>query len=293
MEERLQKVLARAGLGSRREIEGWIRAGRIQVNGSVAELGSKITGQETILLDGNPLVITAPDVVRVIAYHKPIGELATRRDPEGRPTIFDHLPRLQQGRWISVGRLDFNTSGLLLLTNDGELANLLMHPAQELEREYAVRVFGEVDGLILERLLQGVQLDDGMARFTGLRDAGGRGANHWYHVVLAEGRNREVRRLWESQGVQVSRLTRVRYGPVELGRRLPAGSWRDLRTDELQALRAAAGITTPREQPKPKTPKSRADSAPRPGKNTPAGAKSKARAASPSRSRNPRSSKRR
>lgn len=242
MTERLQKVLARAGLGSRREIEGWIRAGRISVDGTVAELGTQVSGSEAISVDGKPLTLAPSEATRVIAYHKPVGELTTRQDPEGRPTVFDQLPRLQQGRWISVGRLDINTSGLLLLTNDGELANRLMHPSGELEREYAVRVFGEIDGLILNRLLEGVELDDGPARFLSLRDAGGSGANRWYHVVLSEGRNREVRRLWESQGVQVSRLIRVRYGPIELGRRLPAGTSRELHADEVAALRAAVGL---------------------------------------------------
>lgn len=251
MSERLQKILAQAGLGSRREIEGWIRDGRILVDGVVAELGVSIVGTENIVIDGQPVVLPPPQAQRVIAYHKPFGEITTRSDPEGRPTIFDHLPRLASGRWISVGRLDINTSGLLLLTNDGELANRLMHPSQQLEREYAVRVFGEIDGLILERLLQGVELEDGPARFLSVRDAGGsgNGANRWYHVVLAEGRNREVRRLWESQGVQVSRLTRVRYGPIELGRRLPVEHWRDLEPGELAALRNAAGLPaiTPRQ----------------------------------------------
>ena len=250
MTERLQKVLARAGLGSRREIEDWIRAGRIAVDGIVAELGTQISGNESIHIDGKPLTLAPTEPTRVIAYHKPVGELTTRQDPEGRPTVFDQLPRLQQGRWIAVGRLDFNTSGLLLLTNDGELANRLMHPSSELEREYAVRVFGEVDGLILERLLEGVELDDGPARFLALRDAGGSGSNRWYHVVLGEGRNREVRRLWESQGVQVSRLIRVRYGPIELGRRLPAGTRRELGADEVAALRTAAGLP-----PVPKAPR--------------------------------------
>lgn len=255
MSERLQKILARAGLGSRREIEGWIREGRIRIDGVIAELGVSISGTENIAIDGQPVALPPPQAQRVIAYHKPFGEITTRNDPEGRPTIFDHLPRLASGRWISVGRLDINTSGLLLLTNDGELANRLMHPSQQLEREYAVRVFGEIDGLILERLLQGVELEDGPARFLSVRDAGGsgNGANRWYHVVLAEGRNREVRRLWESQGVQVSRLTRVRYGPIELGRRLPVEHWRDLEPGELAALRNAAGLpaAAPRQATRP------------------------------------------
>lgn len=240
--ERLQKVLARAGLGSRREIEDWIRAGRLAIDGVIAELGVQVTGKETILLDGRPITAEAPESVRVLAYHKPIGELSTRRDPEGRATVFDRLPRLARGRWISVGRLDINTCGLLLLTNDGELCNRLMHPSRQLEREYAVRVFGDIDALLLERLLEGVQLDDGPARFTAIRDAGGRGVNHWYHVILNEGRHREVRRLWESQGVQVNRLIRVRYGPIELGRRLPSGQCRELTAQEIDLLREAAGL---------------------------------------------------
>jgi 23S rRNA pseudouridine2605 synthase len=240
--ERLQKVLAQAGLGSRREIEGWISAGRLQIDGVTAALGAQVSGTETITLDGKPLTLNAPAAPRVIAYHKPVGELCTRHDTEGRPTVFDQLPRLNQGRWIGVGRLDINTSGLLLFTTDGELANRLMHPSQQLEREYAVRVFGEIDGLILNRLLKGVELEDGPAKFLGLRDAGGSGANHWYHVILSEGRNREVRRLWESQGVQVSRLIRVRYGPIELGRQPVPGAWRELALDEHAALRAAAGL---------------------------------------------------
>jgi 23S rRNA pseudouridine2605 synthase len=253
MSERLQKVLARAGLGSRREIEGWIQAGRIKVNGVTAELGVQVDGGETISIDGKTVALAPPEATRVIAYHKPLGEITTRSDPEGRPTVFDNLPRLEQGRWITVGRLDISTSGLLLLTNDGELANRLMHPSRQLEREYAVRVFGEVDGLILNALLEGVELEDGPARFSSVRDAGGSGANRWYHVVLGEGRNREVRRLWESQGVQVSRLIRVRYGPIELGRRLPAGTWRDLVPAELAALRDAAGMPhpSPRKPDKP------------------------------------------
>lgn len=267
MSERLQKVLARAGLGSRREIEGWISAGRITINGVIAELGVQVSGTETISIDGKPITLAPEQAQRVIAYHKPLGELTTRHDSAGRPTIFDHLPRLQSGRWISVGRLDINTSGLLLLTNDGELANRLMHPSRQIEREYAVRVFGEIDGLILDRLLQGVELDDGPAHFLSVRDAGGSGANRWYHVVLGEGRNREVRRLWESQGVQVSRLIRVRYGPIELGRRLPAGHWRDLQTDELAALRNAAGMPAAPPRKTAKSPHSPAKAQPR--KKTP------------------------
>jgi 23S rRNA pseudouridine2605 synthase len=286
MSERLQKVLARAGLGSRREIEGWIQAGRIQVNGVTAELGVQVDGTETINIDGKTIALAPPEATRVIAYHKPLGEIATRSDPEGRPTVFDNLPRLQQGRWIGVGRLDISTSGLLLFTNDGELANRLMHPSRELEREYAVRVFGEVDGLILNSLLEGVELEDGPAHFLSVRDAGGSGSNRWYHVVLGEGRNREVRRLWESQGVQVSRLIRVRYGPIDLGRRLPAGTWRDLTHAEVAALRDAAGLPQPAqrkpEQRKPeqrKPEKRKSDKQVRPARKGPEGSRTKRRKA--------------
>jgi 23S rRNA pseudouridine2605 synthase len=245
---RLQKVLADAGLGSRREIEGWIAAGRVQVNGKVAKLGDKVTPADLIRVDGKPIGRrpARPETLRVIAYNKPEGELVTRSDPEGRPTVFVRLPRLPGGRWIAVGRLDINTSGLLLLTDNGELANRLMHPSREVEREYAVRVLGEVPPEALERLTRGIDLDDGPARFEAIREAGGTGANRWYHVVLAEGRNREVRRLWEAAGVQVSRLIRVRYGNVSLGPRVFTGHWRDLTEEEVGGLLQLAGMERPR-----------------------------------------------
>jgi len=183
--------------------------------------------------------------VRVIAYHKPVGEIVTRNDPEGRADVFSRLPKLKQNRWVAVGRLDINTSGLLLLTTDGNLANRLMHPSTGVEREYAVRVLGEVPDEAIERLMSGIELEDGMASFDRVLDAGGAGANHWYHVVLREGRKREVRRLWEALGFQVSRLIRLRYGPVELGRRLRPGKWRDLEAKELEALYRIAGLPLP------------------------------------------------
>lgn len=242
MAERLQKLLARAGYGSRREIEQWITAGRITVNGAAAQLGQTVQPGDAIAVDGRPVAQRqlAPVARRVIAYHKPIGEVCTRSDPEGRPTVFDKLPRPQTGRWVAVGRLDVNTCGLLLLTTDGELANKLMHPSTNIEREYAVRVLGEVSGEMLERLLGGVELEDGPARFNALVPAGGSGANQWFHVVLREGRKREVRRLWESQGVKVSRLLRVRYGPVALRRGLRSGQWEELDQAQVNALLEAA-----------------------------------------------------
>lgn len=239
MSERLQKYLANQGLGSRREIERWIVEGRIKVNGVVATLGCQVSAKDNIVLDDKRLQCDSEkQPTEVIIYHKPQGEITSRDDPEGRPTIFKHLPRLNSGRWIAVGRLDFNTSGLLLLTNNGELANRLMHPSSELEREYAVRVFGDVTPQTLERLLQGVRLEDGMARFHKIIDAGGEGRNHWYHVVLTEGRNREVRRLWESQGITVSRLIRVRYGSIALPRGLRQGDTLALTKQQIRQLEA-------------------------------------------------------
>jgi 23S rRNA pseudouridine2605 synthase len=244
MNEKLQKVLARAGFASRRELEEWIAAGRVSVNGKIATLGERVGEHDIIRVDGRVVqrARLAPRQRRVLIYHKPLGEVCTRSDPERRPTIFDNLPRLTNGRWITIGRLDINTSGLLLLTNDGELANRLMHPSSEIEREYAVRVLGEISKETLERLRSGVQLEDGEAHFDRLVDAGGEGANHWYHVTLREGRNREVRRLWESQGVAVSRLTRVRYGNVTLPRSVRPGRFADLKGPDLEGLLALVGL---------------------------------------------------
>jgi 23S rRNA pseudouridine2605 synthase len=248
MQERLQKILARAGLGSRRQIEDWIRDGRVQVNGKPARLGQKVSGRERIAVDGKKVNLKSGEqvVAATILYHKPAGEICSRDDPDRRPSVFSALPRPPGGRWISVGRLDFNTSGLLLFTTDGELAHRLMHPAQEIEREYAVRLLGTVDLPMLERLIQGVELEDGVARFSAIEESGGSGANRWYHVIIKEGRNREVRRLWESQGVKVSRLTRVRYGPVILERKLRPGKHRSLTFAEQKALYQAAGLKPPK-----------------------------------------------
>jgi 23S rRNA pseudouridine2605 synthase len=256
MKERLQKVLAHLGMGSRREIENWIKGGLVTVNGRAARLGDQADETDRIRVRGRWVPSIINQRSRALAYHKPQGEVTTRKDPEGRPTVFAHLPALQAGRWIAVGRLDVNTFGLLLFTNDGALANKLMHPSTEIEREYAVRVRGEVNTDTLTRLKEGVLLDDGMAHFDAITDAGGNGANHWYHVSLREGRNREVKRLWDSQGIIVSRLIRVRYGPLTLDRALRPGRWRELNTNELQALYAAAGLAfaqpAPRAHARPK-----------------------------------------
>ncbi|GLS84150.1 23S rRNA pseudouridine(2605) synthase RluB [Paraferrimonas haliotis] len=239
MSEKLQKVLARAGHGSRRELEQVIAAGRVSVDGKVAQLGDRVEADAKIRLDGHVVDVRANEemVCRVLAYHKPEGEICSRKDPQGRPTVFDRLPKLKGARWVAVGRLDINTSGLLLFTSDGELANRLMHPAQEVEREYAVRVFGEVTDEHLANLKNGVMLEDGEARFDNIKSAGGEGINQWFHVTLKEGRNREVRRLWESQELQVSRLMRIRYGDIELAKNLPRGGWEELSLNRVNYLR--------------------------------------------------------
>jgi 23S rRNA pseudouridine2605 synthase len=237
-------VLAGAGVGSRREVEQWIRAGRITVNGTVATLGQKVSGREKILIDGRqvPALRKTRPSPRVMLYHKPSGEVCTRSDPEGRPTIFDRLPPLQGSRWINVGRLDLATSGLLLLTTDGALANALMHPSREIEREYAVRVQGTVSEATLARIRAGIPLEDGVGKFDVVEPAGGEGSNQWFRVVVTEGRNRLVRRVWEAVECRVSRLIRVRYGPVTLPRALRPGHHQPLKEKERAALYAAAGL---------------------------------------------------
>lgn len=248
--EKLQKTLARAGFGSRRDLEEWISAGRVTVNGEVAALGSRVGPDDRIVVDGIQISVDwEPALGRVLAYHKPEGEICSRRDPEGRPTIFDALPSAGKARWIVVGRLDINTSGLLLLTTDGELANRLMHPSYEIEREYAVRVLGDINDETLRNLKLGVQLEDGPAKFDTIAERGGEGANRWFHVTLSEGRNREVRRLWESQGCTVSRLIRVRYGQLMLPRDIPAGRWRELAPEVVNDIRSWVGLE-PLEAPK-------------------------------------------
>jgi 23S rRNA pseudouridine2605 synthase len=244
--ERIQKALANAGFGSRREIERRIEAGEVKVNGKIAKLGDRITPTDRVVIGGQRVGNwrLEQNAQRTIVYNKPQGELVTRSDPEGRPTAFQQLPRLQSGRWIAVGRLDINTIGLMLFTTDGELANRLMHPSQKVEREYAVRVLGNVTEEMLQQLVNGVELEDGPARFEEVVESGGEGANRWYHVVIMEGRKREVRRLWEAVGAQVSRLKRVRFGPVMLTSRLKAGKWRDLTSDEFSVLMAVAGLSS-------------------------------------------------
>ena len=234
--EKLQKVLARAGLGSRREMERWIERGRVAIEGKAARLGDRVRRGQRIEVDGKALEAGETATTRCLLYHKPVGEICSRRDPEGRRTVFDCLPRLSSGRWVAVGRLDYNTSGLLIFTTDGELANRLMHPAARVEREYLLRVRGEISDDKLKAMREGVVLDDGPARFTDIQPGAGDGLNRWFYVVLMEGRNREVRRLWESQGLQVSRLKRVRYGELFIPSKVKQGQWLELEGGEVAAL---------------------------------------------------------
>ncbi len=242
-DEKLQKVLARAGVGSRREMERAIEAGQVKVNDRIATLGDRVTVHDKIFVNGKR-ILQRTEVTRrrVILYNKPEGEICSRSDPEGRPTVYDHLPPLSGERWISVGRLDFNTSGLLLFTNDGELANKLMHPSSVIDREYLVRIQGEVDDEMKRHLLEGVLLDDGVARFTDIVDGAGEGKNRWFYCVVMEGRNREVRRLWESQGVKVSRLKRVRYANIFIPSHVRVGQWIELSEKEISDLCMTAGF---------------------------------------------------
>ncbi|AFU97381.1 23S rRNA pseudouridine(2605) synthase RluB [Simiduia agarivorans] len=247
--EKLQKVLARAGVGSRREMERMIEAGRVEVDGKVATLGDRVQADARIRVDGKPVTTSDGQVTRrVLLYNKPEGEICSRSDPEGRRTVYDRLPPLRGERWISVGRLDFNTSGLLLFTNDGELANKLMHPSSVIDREYLVRIQGEVDDDMRQRLLDGVLLEDGVAKFTDIVDGAGEGRNRWFYCVVMEGRNREVRRLWESQGVRVSRLKRVRYGNCFIPSHVRVGQWIELNDKEIKDLCDTAGIKHKRQR---------------------------------------------
>jgi 23S rRNA pseudouridine2605 synthase len=252
MSEKLHKMLATAGLGSRRELETWISAGRVSVNGSTAKLGDRAETEDRIMVDGRPIKIVTDDSPRVLMYSKPEGEVCTTRDPDGRPTVFDSLPRLSRGRWIAIGRLDINTSGLLLFTNHGELANRLMHPSYEVKREYMARIHGDVDEAMIKRLTDGVVLEDGIAKFQTVKAQHSRtpeergGSNRWFRVILAEGRTREVRRLWESQDVEVNRLKRISYGPIELPSIVRRSEFLELDPKQVVSLFHAVKLRPPR-----------------------------------------------
>ena len=238
MSQKLQKVLARAGFGSRREIEVWIGKGRVKVNGRIAVIGDRVEDTDKIIVDGKKLVPPSRHRKdrRILLYNKPENEICTRKDPEGRPTVFDKLPVVKRGRWISIGRLDINTSGLLLFTSDGELANKLAHPSSQIEREYAVRVMGQVTSDMVQRMHKGLLIDGHLCRFTDIQYFAGKGVNRWYHVVTMDGRNREVRKLWESQGLKVSRLKRVRFGPIFIPSAVKRGQFQELSGNEVDKL---------------------------------------------------------
>ena len=247
MSDKLQKILAHAGLGSRREIEGWIQDGRVALNGRQAKLGDRATAQDKIQVDGKVIEVAPQqgEQIKALIYHKPEGQIVSRKDPQGRPTVFEQLPQLQTGRWVAVGRLDLNSSGLLLFTNNGELANALMHPSTGLEREYLVRVRGQASSNTLQKLLtSGVKIDGKVATFRSVvpADLAEQGTNHWYRVVICEGRYREVRRMWDAVGHTVSRLKRIRYGSVKLARDLRQSQSQKMAPKQLEKLVHTAGL---------------------------------------------------
>ena len=252
MSEKLQKVLATAGLGSRRQLEKWIVDGRVSVDGTKAKLGDRVESGARIMVDGRLIRTAVNESPRVLMYSKPEGEVCTTSDPEGRPTVFDQLPKINSGRWIAVGRLDINTSGLLLFTNFGELANRLMHPSYEVKREYLARVFGEVTESMLKTLTDGVELEDGLAKFQMVKAQHQRnneehsGSNQWFRVALAEGRTREVRRLWESQGVEVNRLKRISFGPIQLPSFIRRSEYIELEPKQVVSLFNAVDLQAPK-----------------------------------------------
>ena len=248
---KLQKVLAQAGLGSRRDMEQWIIAGRVTVNGTTARIGARVGAHDEVKVDGRILQAAAPSQLpQVLLYHKPEGEIVSSDDPAGRPTVFDKLPRLRGAKWVAVGRLDFNSCGLLVFTTSGEIANRMMHPSFELDREYAVRVLGKLTDEQIARLRSGIALNDGVARCESVASEGGEGANRWYRIVLKEGRNRIVRRMFEALGLQVSRLMRVRFGPVGLPSRLRRGQFQELAPDETRQLLSSLGLPVPAHPPR-------------------------------------------
>ncbi len=272
--EKIQKVLADAGVGSRRDMEQRIAEGRISVNGEPAHIGQRVFPTDIIRVDGRAVrraSVRENNVPRVLIYHKPAGEIVSRDDPEGRPTVFDHLPRMGGARWINVGRLDFNTEGLLIFTTDGALANYLMHPRNRIVREYAVRVQGTMSPEAKEALLKGVKLEDGTAKFATIEEGGGKGFNRWYNVTLSEGRNREVRRMFDAVGLPVSRLIRVKYGELELPQKLPRGKFEQLTPEETQAWFAAIGYKGGSDSPNSRNS----------AKSSETGAKAKTRAVDP------------
>jgi 23S rRNA pseudouridine2605 synthase len=241
--EKLHKVLARAGLGSRRQMETWIEQGRVKINGKMATIGDRVNEQDKVMVDGQVVPVKQENDLptRLLMYNKPEGEVCTRTDPQGRPTVFDKLPAVESSRWVAIGRLDINTTGLMLFTTDGDLANRLMHPSSRIEREYAVRVRGNIGDDTLGKLLTGVMLEDGLAKFDEVFPGEGEGQNKWFYVVIREGKKREVRRLWEALGAQVSRLIRTRYASVVLPRDLPQGRYLELAEDDIRKLAAASG----------------------------------------------------